>query len=80
MTKLKKYYIMIPAIIQNSDRNHGGTYMKKLNVGILGFGTVGGGAYEILTKNHDLITQEPAFPLMSSRLWSAESATGSPRI
>ena len=31
--------------------------MKKLNVGILGFGTVGGGAYEILTKNHDLITQ-----------------------
>ena len=36
--------IMIPAIIQNSDRNHGGTYMKKLNVGILGFGTVGGGA------------------------------------
>ena len=50
MTKLKKYYIMIPAIIQNSDRNHGGTYMKKLNVGILGFGTVGGGAYEILTK------------------------------
>ena len=32
--------------------------MKKLNVGILGFGTVGGGAYEILTKNHDLITQK----------------------
>ena len=53
--------------------------MKKLNVGILGFGTVGGGAYEILTKNHDL-HKEPAFPLMSSRLWSAESATGSPRI
>lgn len=24
--------------------------MKKLNVGILGPGTVGGGAYEILTK------------------------------
>ena len=31
--------------------------MKKLSVGILGFGTVGGGTYEILTKNHDLITQ-----------------------
>lgn len=29
--------------------------MKKLKVGILGFGTVGGGTYEILTKNHDLI-------------------------
>lgn len=29
--------------------------MKKLTVGILGPGTVGGGAYEILTKNHDLI-------------------------
>ncbi len=31
--------------------------MKKLNVGILGFGTVGGGTYEILTKNHDLIKE-----------------------
>lgn len=29
--------------------------MKKIKVGILGFGTVGGGTYEILTKNHDLI-------------------------
>lgn len=29
--------------------------MKKLNVGILGPGTVGGGVYEILTKNYDLI-------------------------
>lgn len=29
--------------------------MKKLKVGILGFGTVGGGTHEILTKNHDLI-------------------------
>ena len=29
--------------------------MKKMKVGILGFGTVGGGTYEILTKNHDLI-------------------------
>ena len=31
--------------------------MKKLKVGILGFGTVGGGTYEILTKNRDLITE-----------------------
>lgn len=31
--------------------------MKKLNVGILGFGTVGGGAYQILTQNHDLIAE-----------------------
>ena len=29
--------------------------MKKLTVGILGSGTVGGGACEILTRNHDLI-------------------------
>lgn len=29
--------------------------MKKLTVGILGPGTVGGGAYKILTENHDLI-------------------------
>ena len=29
--------------------------MKKLTVGILGPGTVGGGACEILTRNHDLI-------------------------
>ncbi len=29
--------------------------MKKLNVGILGLGTVGGGTYDILVKNHDLI-------------------------
>ena len=31
--------------------------MKKLKVGILGFGTVGGGTYQILTQNHDLITE-----------------------
>ena len=31
--------------------------MKKLNVGILGLGTVGGGTYDILVKNHDLIQQ-----------------------
>lgn len=29
--------------------------MKKINIGILGFGTVGGGTYDILTKNKDLI-------------------------
>lgn len=29
--------------------------MKKLNVAILGLGTVGGGTYEILTNNHDMI-------------------------
>lgn len=29
--------------------------MKKLTVGILGPGTVGGGAYQILVNNHDLI-------------------------
>ncbi len=29
--------------------------MKKLNVGILGLGTVGGGTYDILTKNKEII-------------------------
>ena len=29
--------------------------MKNLNVAILGCGTVGGGAYDILLKNHDII-------------------------
>lgn len=31
--------------------------MKKMRVGILGFGTVGGGTYEILTKNSDIISE-----------------------
>ncbi len=34
--------------------------MKKIRVGILGFGTVGGGTYEILTKNADLISERTA--------------------
>ena len=29
--------------------------MKKLNIGILGLGTVGGGTYDILVKNKDII-------------------------
>lgn len=29
--------------------------MKKVNVAIMGIGTVGGGTYEILTKNHDFL-------------------------
>ena len=29
--------------------------MKTFNVGILGLGTVGGGTYDILTKNKELI-------------------------
>lgn len=31
--------------------------MKKMRVGILGFGTVGGGTYEILTENGDIISE-----------------------
>ena len=31
--------------------------MKKVGVAILGLGTVGGGTYEILTRNHDLIKE-----------------------
>ena len=29
--------------------------MKNLRIAILGFGTVGGGTYHILTENHDII-------------------------
>ena len=29
--------------------------MKKIKVGILGYGTVGSGTHEILIRNHDLI-------------------------
>jgi homoserine dehydrogenase len=31
--------------------------MKKVNVAIMGFGTVGAGAYELLTENHDAILE-----------------------
>ena len=31
--------------------------MKKINIGILGLGTVGGGTYDILRMNKDLITR-----------------------
>ena len=30
---------------------------KKVNVAILGLGTVGGGTYDILTQNHDMIVR-----------------------
>jgi len=30
--------------------------MSKINVGIIGFGTVGAGTYELLTKNKEIIT------------------------
>ena len=30
--------------------------MQRVNVGIIGFGTVGAGTYEVLTTNRDLIT------------------------
>ena len=31
--------------------------MKKVNIALLGLGTVGGGTYDILTKNRDIIRE-----------------------
>lgn len=39
------------------DISYGGTAMKKINIGILGFGNVGTGTYNVLTKNKDLIAK-----------------------
>ena len=35
----------------------GGNYMKKVKIGLLGFGNVGGGTYKILTDNREIIQQ-----------------------
>ncbi len=42
--------------------------MKKLKVGILGYGTVGGGTHEILTKNHDLIEERTGISIEVVRI------------
>ena len=42
--------------------------MKKLNVAILGCGTVGGGTYDILLKNHDLIQQRTGADIKVTRI------------
>ena len=47
--------------------------MKKLNIGILGPGTVGGGAYEILTKNHDLIQKRTGVSLQVVKILTRRS-------
>ena len=33
-----------------------GDHMKQINVGIIGFGTVGAGTFEVLTTNREIIT------------------------
>ncbi|MBR6472372.1 MAG: homoserine dehydrogenase [Firmicutes bacterium] len=42
--------------------------MKKLNVAILGCGTVGGGTYDILLKNHDLIQKRTGADIRVTRI------------
>ena len=42
--------------------------MKKLNVAILGCGTVGGGTYDILLKNHDIIQERTGADISVTRI------------
>lgn len=42
--------------------------MKKLNVAILGCGTVGGGTYDILLNNHDIIMQRTGADVKVTRI------------
>ena len=42
--------------------------MKKLNVAILGCGTVGGGTYDILLKNHDIIQARTGADIKVTRI------------
>lgn len=42
--------------------------MKTLKVGILGCGTVGGGTYDILTKNHDLIMERTGVDIKVTKI------------
>ena len=42
--------------------------MKKLNVAILGCGTVGGGTYDILLKNHDIIQERTGADIRVTRI------------
>ncbi|MBQ5441794.1 MAG: homoserine dehydrogenase [Firmicutes bacterium] len=42
--------------------------MKNLNVAILGCGTVGGGAYDILLKNHDIIEKRTGCDIKVTRI------------
>ena len=42
---------------KNLQENGGNQLMKKVKIGILGLGTVGGGTYDILKMNKELITK-----------------------
>ena len=42
--------------------------MKKFNIAILGLGTVGGGTYDILKKNHDLIARRTGADYQVTRI------------
>lgn len=48
--------------------------MKKVNVAILGLGTVGGGTYEILTENHELIKRTQGLDIRVKRVLDRDRA------
>lgn len=53
--------------------------MKKLNVAILGFGTVGGGTYEILKNNADIITVRSGAEIRVTKIFSRSLKKGLPK-
>lgn len=52
--------------------------MKTLKIGILGLGTVGGGAYTILTENHDLIAARTGCDVQVTRILDVRRREGIP--
>ncbi len=52
--------------------------MKKLRVGILGFGTVGRGTYQILTENHRLILERTGVDIEVIRIFNRRPKEGLP--
>ena len=53
--------------------------MKKLNVAILGCGTVGGGTYDILTKNKELITKRTGTEICVKKIFDMKMRTDIPQ-
>ncbi len=49
--------------------------MDTINIGIIGFGTVGAGTYELLTKNSDLITRKVGAPVVVKKIADLDTQT-----
>ena len=52
--------------------------MKKLNVAILGLGTIGGGTYDIIKENHDLILQRTGVSVEVVKILDLKKRSGIP--